>query len=174
MKKPVVKVTLSSFRSKTELARYISPIERNGKNHASRTAFMLDEDNPTTNEERLPHLSVNATECEPIKDIANYFREKFQKGSGDVAICVHKVQQYVDRGRKAGASIRSSNSDPFWLFEENGVGLSAFKHRPVSRRGGPNSPSHCGVEFVRKLDDLQQRNFSRLMAKYPRFHALTE
>ena len=103
--------------------------------------------------------------------IASYFREAFQEGKSEVTVCLHKVHKYVDNGRKAGATIRDTKGEPQWLFPEDGSESSAFKHRPVpARKMLAASPSHCGVEFVRALSDVQQRNFARLMAKKPRFH----
>jgi hypothetical protein len=137
-------------------------------NHAAASAFLLGEADLNS---KNAHLSVNATECEPIGQIASYFRAAFQEGKGEVAVCLHKVHRYVDSGRKAGATIRDTKSEPQWVFPEDGSESPAFRHRPVpARKMLTASPSHCGVEFVRALSDVQQRNFARLMAKKPRFH----
>jgi hypothetical protein len=102
-----LKATQPSFKPKSELARYIRPTERNGKNHAASSAFQMDGDDLDADE---PHLSVNALECQPIDGLADYLRTRFQGGEGDVAICVHKVHTYVDNGKKAGAAVRAAMS----------------------------------------------------------------
>lgn len=159
-----------TFRGKKELARYIHPTERDGDNHAASSAFLLDSDNLSHAE---PHLSVNSTETESLADIANYYRDTLQDAGGEVAICVHQVNRYVDAGRHAGTEITASH-DHAWVFNDKSGELPAFKHRPVQphRKSESGSPSHCGVEFLRSLSDLNQHKFARRMAKSPRFHLL--
>ena len=58
-----VKGNVPLFKVNSELARYIDPDERNGDNHAAASAFLLSEEDLNS---KNAHLSVNATECEPI------------------------------------------------------------------------------------------------------------
>jgi hypothetical protein len=157
---------------KSELAHYIDPLSRQGDNHAAFSAFLL---NPRDREKPdEAHLSVNATEVETIAQIAGTYREMFQSGTGEVAICTHKVRRYVDCGRKAGIQI--TNPSNAWVFQSSAGQLPAFRHRPghaVPRKGIPANKSHCGVEFVRELNNLQERQFARRLAKKPKFHLVS-
>jgi hypothetical protein len=164
MKKP-------SFKAHTELARYISPDERRANKHAVYTAFLMnDKDNFG---ERQSHLSVNTRELEPIETISEYYQTVFQNGQGEVAICLHRVIKYVDEGRKFGLVIRwRGDNDLAWVFDDYAVEALAFKYRPVREDKGhgiPASLSHCGVEFLRALTDVQQRSFARRMVRRPKF-----
>lgn len=161
-----------SFDGRTEFARYIDEDEREGDNHAAVSAFLMDTDDMS--DPKKAHLSVNATELESVSDIAAYYRATLQDGVGPVALCVHKVHKYVDAGKKAGSSVRRSSVHS-WVFDGPSEEEPAFKHRfvqAIKEKGRPASPSHCGVEFLRVLSELQQRNFARVLAKRPKFHIL--
>ena len=164
MKKP-------SFKAHTELARYISPDERRANKHAVPTAFLMNERD--TLGDRQPYLSVNTRELEPIEAISEYYRTVFQNGPGEVAVCLHRVSKYVDEGRKFGLRIMwRGDNNLAWVFDEEAVEAPAFRHRPVREdkmRGSPASLSHCGVEFLRALTEVQQRNFARRMVQTPKF-----
>ncbi len=164
MKKP-------SFKANSELARYINPDERRGNKHAVHTAFLMNE--LDIFESRPPHLSVNSKELEAIEDISEYYRTKFQNGHGEVAVCLHRVKKYVEEGRKFGLGIKwRGDNDLAWVFDEDTGEAPAFKHRPVrenKKDGIPASPSHCGVEFLRALTEVQKRNFARRMVQRPKF-----
>lgn len=164
-----------TFEGGRELARYIDPDERNGDGHAAASAFLpIPEDlqNPDK-----AHLSVNSTEVEPQREIAEYFRAVRQDGQGDVALYVNKIQNYVNCGRKADVRIRSCSNGPSWVFDSNRGQEDAFKHRPVKpvkETGRPGSPSHSGIEFIRAMNGLQHRKFARLLAKKPRYHIFNQ
>jgi hypothetical protein len=162
----------TDFPDDDTLVRYVHPMERNGRNRAAVSAFLLsdaDEANST------PHLSVNNTTLEPLDDIIRSYQGSLQNGSGDVSVCSHTVASYattaniVDPGRlsKAGAPNR-------WTFVEGAQPVAAFRHRPVMKTtSGNDSYSHCGVEFVRSMDHVRRNNLARELSKFPRFRVFT-
>ena len=162
-----------TFKGKKELARYVDPDETQGNRHAAASAFLpTEEDLKNT---AKAHLSVNSTEVESRKDIARYFRTIRQNGEGKVALYVNQVIKYVGCGRKAGAIIRSCPDGSPWVFDSvAGKKEDAFLHRPVApvyRTGRPGSPSHSGIEFIRTMNERQQRKFARCLAKKPRYRS---
>jgi hypothetical protein len=166
-----MKVDAPSFGERTELTRFIDSDERCSGNRAAASAFLFS---PEDFRDPSAHLSVNSLEVETIGEIANYYRSVFQDGDGEVAMCIHKVHRYIDGGRHAGVQVTQS-ADFQWVFLEQGRPSAAFKHRPippVRPKSRPPSPSHSGVEFLRSLDDVQQRKFARRMAQRPRFQVL--
>ena len=151
-----------TFAAKSSLCRYIDRDQRRGrfKDRADHGAFML---NPEED-----HLSVNSLEVEPEQQIAEYYASVWGHEDRKVPICVHTIFEYNDSGKKAGCSIWFNQLDSRWQFAEtNGTPAAAYRHRPVFRK--PDFPyesrSHCGVEFVRALSDLKQRQFARRLAK---------
>lgn len=152
------------FGQRKDLARYIDNAERLSGNRISSAAFRLNPGPP-----KETYLSVNSLETEPIADIANYYREEIEKTTAAVAISVQKVASYNDAGRFSGATITFSRSIKQWEFLGPTGAEPAYRHRPVKRTHGRDSPSHCGVEFLRTLDQLAERKFSRRMARN-RFH----
>jgi hypothetical protein len=114
------------------------------------------------------HLSVNALELESRDQIAQYYTDVFGSEEEKVAVCIHRVLEYNDSGKKAGCWVEWNRANSTWEFPEtNGTRGMAYRHRPVKRT--ENFPhvswSHCGVEFVRALADLKLRQFARRMAK---------
>jgi len=158
-----------TFVGRYELARYIDPIERDGT-HASWTAFLLTEQDLRSQE---PHLSVNSLEVETLEAIADYYRQTIAAGQEDISVCTHKVQRYVECGRSSGAVIVSDPADSWIFTTAGGDRAPAFKHREVRVRGGSSSLSHCGVEFIRALSEVQQRQLARRLARTPRFHMVS-
>lgn len=153
------------FAGKSELARYISPDQRLGGNRPAVAAFIS---NPMDD-----HLSVNSLEVEMLVEIAEYYRNEFQDGDGEVAICTHKIHKYNDVGRKSGATIQYNKSTSQWEFFKKHEFAPAYMHRPVRTHGSRSpSPSHCGVEFVANFDEIKEHNFARRMAKRPKYHSL--
>lgn len=154
-----VSPAVPSFRRQTEIARYIRPEDRGAKRHAAATAFHLSDIDLTDN---APHLSVNAVDIEGIDIIADQFRRR--QGSGEVAVCTHKVQRYLEGAKKQGFSV-TSNPALTWAFAGPAGVESAFRHRPTQI-----SKSHSGVEFIRALPDVKQKSLARYLARYPKFH----
>jgi hypothetical protein len=161
-----------TFVGNSELARYVHPLQIDGTKHATPAAFLPSDDD--LKDTTKAYLSVNSTEVESQEAIADYFRAVLQDGEGDVAIHTTKVQTYVNGGRREGVKIKYRPSESRWVFtSESGEEEDAFLHHEIRRSsssGLPNSPSHCGVEFVRRLDDLEIRSLARFLAKSPRCH----
>lgn len=147
------------FSDKVDLSRYVHPDERKNDRHAAASAFEMTIDDLA---HRTPHLSVNCLKIEDREVVASQCRDQFQQGAGVVALAVHKVADYIIKGKTAGAVLTNNGE---WAFIEGPLQLAAFKHRPTKL-----SPSHCGVEFLRSLDELQRRRFARELAKRPRLH----
>jgi len=146
-----------TFGGKVRLARHVDPDERDG-NYVSYTAFSLS---PEDLKAKQPYLSVNSTQMEPIVQIIEIYRNR-QQGKGDVAVSIKKVYDYVKEGRSAGAQITSRRGEHQWIFPDMDGNAPAFLHRP-----NQSNNSHCGVEFLRSLEELQQRDFARSMARHP-------
>lgn len=160
---------MPTFGETSELARYIHPSERAGKNRAAISAFRLDADDLDS---AHPHLSVNSTEVEAVDQIVAYFQKTQQSGTGDVTLCFHNVKKYVELGKANGANLIAEKDE--WKFLDTSGYSTAFKHRPVKNtKQNINSPSHCGVEFIRSLSQLQQRALARDLAHYPKFKVFT-
>ena len=156
-----------TFAERERLARYIAKIERMSGHRPAATAFLSNlSANPN---ER--HLSVNSMEVESVRQIAAYYRLALQADDDRVAVCIHSVAHYNEAGRDAGATISYDHSASQWQFGGPKGVEAAYRHRPGSRSSRPpDTPSHCGVEFVRALDELNQRRFSRRLAMKGRFH----
>jgi hypothetical protein len=152
-----------TFGGKSKLIRHIAPDERRGR-YASPSAFLLNE---VDKKSASPYLSVNSTEVESLDDIVETYRER--QSGGEVAVSAHNVYKYVEKGRDAGAVISSPRGTSRWSFAENGNERPAFSYRKTDQ-----SASHCGVEFLRALDELQQRGFARLMARFPKLETFDE
>ena len=159
----MIKLKEPTFSEKSELTHHIDEAQRHSGNRAAPAAFQR---NPGE-----AYLSVNSLEVEKLEDIARYYQAEIQMDDLPVAICSHKVAEYNDAGRKAGALIVRNNAGNAWEYVVNGGVRPAYKHRPVPPHGVRlPSPSHCGVEFLETLSELAERQFARLMAKKRKFH----
>jgi hypothetical protein len=160
-------VKAPTFSAKSGLVRYVDEINRLRDNRPAVATFLPD---PPSSNPANDHLSVNSLEVESIKEIAAYHRWKWQGNSGKVALCIHKVHEYSDVGRKSGISITYDRKLSKWQFSSMGKQEDAYKHRPVRAYDNPlGSPSHSGVEFTRALREHEAARFARrLSAK--RFH----
>ena len=150
------------FRGKARLLRYIHDVHRQGNRRASPAAFHMTEADRSRPDDA--HLSVNSTEVETENQIVAYFRQKFQDNKGGVATCNHQIQQYVNAGREF-LDIRNNKTLPHWTFEYKNLDVPTFSHRQKSEV----CPSHCGVDFVRRLNRLEETKFARRMASKPTF-----
>ncbi|HEV2156362.1 hypothetical protein [Bradyrhizobium sp.] len=118
------------------------------------------------------HLSVNSTEVESLDQIADYHRLNWQDGKGKAALCVHTVFEYCDVARKSAVAVEH-NSEGIWEFRDyDGKAAEAYRHRPVmpAAKNPLGSKSHCGVEFVRALDEYRATQFARRLSSKGRFH----
>jgi hypothetical protein len=146
-----------SFSGRVTLARHIEPDKRTGT-FVHHNAFMLSSVDLQT---RKPYLSVNSRQLQAIEEIIEIHRGR-QRGKGEVAVAIHKVYRYVTQGRNAGAQIVPQLREKKWMFSDSDGDAPAFLHRPNEA-----NISHCGVEFLRSLNELQQRDFARAMARHP-------
>ena len=155
--------TEPTFGERCELTRHIDEALRHSGNRVATVAFQRNPDEA--------FLSTNSLEVERLDDIVRYYQIEIQRDESPVAICVHKVAEYNDAGRKAGVRIYRNRATDMWEYDAGGSMKTAYKHRPVRTHGARlPSPSHCGVEFLEILDDLAERKFARLMAKKKKFH----
>ena len=150
------------FSQKKELARYVSEEDRLGGNRTALTAFI----DPPPDDPAKEYLSVNSLEVESLRQIADYYRHVFQKGEGVVSICTRTVEDYTEAGKKSAVPLSYDRSSESWQFQGKSQQREpAFRHRPVlTRPDGLKSPSHCGVEFVRMLDQHLRSKFARRLS----------
>jgi len=145
------------FSTKSPLLRYVRQAQRYSQR---RPAFDVFRRNPG---ER--YLSVNLLGVESLAEIASYYRELFQDGTGRIAICKHKLKQYNSACHEAGTRLTYVAGEG-WTFSDHGATARAYERHPVTARSGsPGSPSHSGVEYVRIFDELAENRFARRMAK---------
>lgn len=161
-------VKTPTFSLKSVLVRYVPEEQRLSGNLPSPAAFEPD---PITKESPRPYLSVNATEVENEKAIADYHRSLWQNGKGKVALCKHTIFQYNDAGKKCSVSISFNKESSAWEFEATQTSKeAAYQHHPVVESKRPyKSPSHCGVEFTRALPSNKKDKFARRMTRQ-KFH----
>ena len=158
MKKP-------TFAERSELVRYIHQINRLSGNRPAVAAFL---DPPSADPK--PYLSVNSLQVESLQSIAAYHREIWQGNRGKVALSSHKVSHYSSAGRKCGIQISYDQLSSMWKFQVGKNVEAAYEHHPRLRSDQPQSPSHCGVEFIRALKSPNaQDKFARQMIGM-RFH----
>jgi hypothetical protein len=153
------------FQKSSKLARYVPDrcLSGDAKPRVSSVAFHL---NP--GEE---YLSVNSLEIESTQQIAKCYLALFGTSTRGVPLCTHKIAHYLKSAKDVGLIIAAGQSS--WEFVADGKQRLAFTHDPIQKQSTrPASPSHCGVRFVRFLDELQQRKFARGMARLAalRFH----
>jgi hypothetical protein len=157
----VTEMTGPRFSLKSELARHIS-IDKRLKGNRPAVAAFID---PPSEDPSKEYLSVNSLEVEAVEEIADYYRERFQKGAGDVAVSTIKVFEFNEAGRKSGLDLSYDSGTSMWNFLEKGAKKAAYMHRPTGGgRDSLKSQSHCGVEFVRLLDEYAQSKFARRLS----------
>lgn len=158
-----------TFSSKSELVRYVDEVNRLSGNRPAVATFLPD---PPSVMPDNDHLSVNSLEVESLAEICAYHRWRGQRDAGKVALCVHKVHDYIDAGRKCDLTIAYDMQLSKFQFSFVGKRQDAFKHRPVAIHNNPvGSPSHSGVEFVRVLKEHKAAQFARRLSG-KRFHLL--
>jgi hypothetical protein len=160
-----------TFGSRKELVRYIDEINRHKGNRPAPAAFI----DLAPRDAKNHHLSVNSTELEHVRDIADYFRALMKPSDGKVALCIHKVHAYSEAGRKAGVQLTFNKSAGRWEFKglKNSM-EAAYKYRPSLGSDVPvKSKSHCGVEFARVMDYNAASKFARRLTR-GRFHVFSE
>ena len=143
--------SIPTFGEKTALLRYVDRDELKKGGRVPSTAFMR---NPGDT-----YLSVNSSEIESLKVIANYYRETFQGGAGTVAIASRKVWEFNSAARAAGVLVGFNKSNKLWEFNSTLGTQTAYKHIPQTRQ--PKSWSHCGVMYSINFDNLAEKKFAR-------------
>jgi hypothetical protein len=159
-------VTAPLFSLHRELARHVTPENRLRGNRAAVVTFLRD----PREDPRTEYLSVNSLEVESPRQIAKYYQQLFQQGTGEVAVFTAKVFHYNEAGKKCGVDLQYDQPSGFWTFGgRSGKREPAYRHRPGTRE--PKSPSHCGVEFVRAMNEHVRSKFARRLATR-RFHIM--
>jgi hypothetical protein len=125
-------VKVPTFAARSALVRYVDEVNRLSGNRPAVATFLPD---PPSANPANDHLSVNSLEVETMKKIAGYHRWKWQGGAGKVALCVHKVHEYNEAGKKCGIPIMYDWQSSKWQFWSSaGKQEDAYKHRPVPPR----------------------------------------
>jgi hypothetical protein len=162
-------VKVPTFSAKSELVRYVDEVNRLGGSRPAVAAFLPDP--PSANPDS-DHLSVNSLEVESLAEIGAYHRWRAQSDAGRVALCVHKVHDYIDAGKKCDVTITYDRQLSKFQFLSAAKLQDAFKHRPVAAHNNPvGSPSHSGVEFARVLKEHRAAQFARRLSG-KRFHLI--
>ncbi len=168
------KLAEPNFAESSRLARYVFKEHRLAGNRAAVAAFEPDHlksSDPIANS----HLSVNSTEVESLKEIADFHRQNWQEGRGKAALSVHKIFDYCDSARKSSVPITLNGASGIWEFADyDSKTAPAFRYRPVkpTSKNSLGSKSHCGVEFVRAFDEYRSTQFARRLAGKSKFHLL--
>jgi hypothetical protein len=146
------------FRPNSELARHVAAGHRLPGNRTAVAAFI----DPPSEDPSKDYLSVNSLELATLEEVADYYHAKLQRGTGDVAICTTKVFTFSDAGKKSGIDLQRDNSQAMWFFTgKSGKREAAYRHRPVRSSQDIQCESHCGVEFVRLMDEHAKSKFAR-------------
>lgn len=148
-----------AFRAKTELTRHVDAAQRLPGNRPAPDVFIA---NPGDS-----HLSVNSVDLENLPTIVERYRMR-QGGHGEVSVCVHKVLEYNSAAKNTAAHVTYGISKSIWEFaDRDGIARPAYLHRPADV-----GDSHCGVEYVRVLQELEAHRVARRLAKrrYHLFH----
>ena len=140
------------FGKRSVLCRYIDREYRKRNNRPNPNAYRL-----TPNEK---YLSVNSLEIHTRNQVAAIYAEKFENGNRPVALAEPTVSIYNAAASEVGVTVAYNSDAGYWHFSENGNATPAYLHH-----GREHNESHCGVEFVRALDDFKEFQFSVRMAK---------
>jgi len=147
-----------SFPLRSVLLRYVREAQRYSRRRPAHDVFRR---NPG---ER--YLSVNLLGVESSAEIASYYRELFQDGTGRVSICEHKLKQYNSACGEAGVRLTFVAGEGWTFSDTDGRTAHAYEPHPLpARQGSRASPSHSGVEYVRVFNELAENAFARRMAK---------
>jgi hypothetical protein len=163
-------VTTPSFSGERELARFVHEVNRLSGNRTAAAEFI--ESVPPLKERPKEYFSVNSLEVETLRTIADYYQDRFAKSTADIAICSTKVNDFNDAGKKSGVLLQYDKPTSSWQFvRPDGTREPAYKHRPNRSSDDLKSESHCGVEFLRVLDENARAKFARRLGGR-RFHLL--
>lgn len=141
-----------SFRERSVLSRYIDREYRGKNNRPNPNAYRR-----TPNEK---YLSVNSLEIQKRKQVAAIYAHIFENGNRPVAFAEPTVSNYNAAASEVGVTVDYNAHAGYWQFSENANATPAYLHH-----WRENNESHCGVEFVRVLDDFKEFRFSLRMAR---------
>lgn len=141
-----------TFKERSVLFRYIDPEFRSRKNRPKAGSYQLSS--------AEKELSVNSGEMATTRQVAQVYADNFEGGQRPVALSGCRLAQYNDGGIASGAGITFNDKTMCWEFIESGNARDAYKHDPKF-----NNPSHCGVQFLRILDDHKQFKFAVRLAR---------
>jgi hypothetical protein len=139
------------FGGGSKFMRYVDNDQRLKRRRAAPVAFI---DNP-----KGTHLSVHSLDLASKTSIAKYYRDTFQDGRGNAAFCIHTVYEYNEASNGTNGSVKFNRKLSSWEFIENEQSCAAYKHRPEN-----HYHPHCGVEYVRALDELEMMKVARRLA----------
>lgn len=108
----VARKVAPSFSLRSVLLRYVREAQRYSRRRPAHDVFRR---NPG---ER--YLSVNLLGVESSAEIASYYRELFQDGTGRVAICEHKLKQYNSASWEAGIRLTFVAGEGWTFSDTNG------------------------------------------------------
>lgn len=77
-----------------------------------------------------------------------------------VTYCIKQILEYNAAAKGTAANVTRNEAAGLWEFLENGLPKPAYLHR-----GAYLGDPHCGVEYVRVLDDHQALRVARRLAQ---------
>ena len=150
------------FGRRSELMRYVVEEQRLKSSKPAPDTFRRNPDED--------HLSVNLVDLESREEIVSYYRERFQEGQGEVAVCHHKILEYNSACSRTAVVLSYNRTRSQWEFRDKSNNLiPAYRSRPVPTGRTRSSKSHSGVEYVRMFGELDENRFARRMSN-KRFH----
>jgi hypothetical protein len=145
-----------TFGERTNLVRRIDPEHQLPGRYIDSAAFYADLGPP-----RETYLSVNSTEIQKVRDIARRYAGTSNMAS--VAVGIFQIAVSNEAAKDSGVVV-AKHSEFAWSFDDSGRAAPAYHHRGYS-----GNSSHCGIEFIRVMDDDTESRFARRMAKRRRY-----
>jgi hypothetical protein len=142
------------FGGKTRLVRFIHPNQRLQGNRAAADAFI----EPRRQERSTAHMSVHSLGLTARETISAFYQSELQS-SGTIAASIHSVYEYNKATYGTPAAVKYDLKTKQWLFAERGTNSPAYMQRPT-----PNCLFHCGIEYVRALNDTDMQKVARRLA----------
>jgi hypothetical protein len=140
------------FGGSAKLSRHIHPNQRFNKRRPSPDAFI--------DSKAGSHLSVLSMEIASKKEVREFCANHLQRGISRVAVCTHTVYEYNRAATETDAQVGYDRATKRWTFKEAARLEPAYQHRPTV-----NCQFHCGVEYIRVLNEIQMLKVARRLAK---------
>ncbi len=140
-----------SFAAKSELTRQVDEVQRARGNRPAPDVFVA---NPGDS-----HLSVHSLEMAPLSEILDIYSKR-QDHRPVVTYCVKQVLEYNLAAKNTAGAVTKNAITGAWEFSQNGRPKPAYLHR-----GAYEDDPHCGVEYVRVLDEHALQVARRLAQK---------